>query len=1641
MAIAAILALGHAGPPHPAPADLAEFQPLAPWWQDSPILPAADADHMHRCTANDASGYKNITRVYSTTANGTYGIGSAIDISVEAPLNFYSQSLAILQHSWIDLETGDVDRTAVHQETRDRQFMASYVDYRYTVQEGDFSDGLDWKDDSSLHWGWGNSRLVQDATQAYYNCKLPNPGQPGSLSYQSDIVVDGIRPLLHNVTAGVANGTYGAGSNLNFTASFSKTVFVVQGGEPVLTLDFDGTYRNATYASGNETRSLVFEYTVQPGDDAARLDYNATNALLGSVRDLAKNDVNRAAVAAPGEPGSLGRTSEIATETDDPEVASVSLLGPGRTYKLGETIRINVTFTEPVTVDIAGGRPTLPLNTTGGAAGAAVYHSGSGSASLEFRYTVGTGHESASLDHGSPLSLNGGTIKDVPGNNANLDLSGLTGADRLAASPNLSVDGKIPRVTGVSSPNSTAGAPPHGIDDVVHVRVAFDEDVTVAGAPTLRLETGAADRDASYHSGSGTQTLVFRYTVGQGDESDRLNYTSGTPFALGAGASIRDDAGNDANLDMSGLGSTATLAGSSGVAVDGKRPEVTIVQSPNGTGPHGAGKTLHVRVAFDEDVTVTGMPTLRLETGAADRDASYHSGSGTQTLVFRYTVGQDDESDSLNYTSSTPFALGAGASIRDDAGNDANLDLSGLPSGSTLAGSSGVAVDGKRPAVESVTSPNGTGPHGIDDVVHVRVAFDEDVTVAGAPTIALATGGAGSNASYHSGSGTQTLVFRYQVGQGDLTGSLNYTSGTPFALGAGASIRDDAGNDANLDLSGLPSGSTLAGSSGVAVDGKRPAVESVASPNGTGTYYPNQLVHVHVRFDETVTVTGAPHVRLNSTGAGDDARAVYKSGSGGEELAFVYNVLLGNEAETLGYAGVGALQLGGGSIKDAAGNPAVTSLPASDSPGYRLAAGGIGIDGDVVSALSVSSPDDDGAYGAGARINVTVTFSEAVRVDGTAPRPHIALNAGEGARAEYESGSGSEELAFVYSARPGDAADLLATKGGLVGADSINAVEGGEAARPELPAPGWPGSLDVLSAVSIDTAAPAVERVWSPNATGTYAAGDAILVVVEFSENVTVAARAGAPALLLETGETDRAAAYASGSGTPALAFAYTVAAGDDSGGPLDYAGASALSLNGGAIMDAAGNPANLALPEPGSPGSLSRSSAITLLGLAGPVTASADASFTGPNTVRIEYDRPLGAPADHEGPVYGAITLAGGGGERSPLPGGESGLGTSVHTVRFGGAGVGSGQAGSIALNTDLVFAAGSAQYNFTADSIDIAAGDTARTLSPRGVSPVVAIEPDGFVRAVNATAAGEGARPAVNVTGLATLPDSGGRVAIIASFAEVSFPPGAAVQSVPGGLLVLRVSERAPPAPEAVAAAFGASNASGIAVWRLVVEAGGGENGTRIAFDKPVRILLAGQANGSAFYLEGPRDDPRVVPIVDACAADDADAVHSHYVQLGRTGVCQIDSGPDKVVYAYHLAPFGAARGPGGGPVLADCGISLERPEIKFGEVPAGSQSAARPQAVTNAGSMPLSEVSMSARPWMDAAGSVQVMPAGATSVLPAGGGGEWTPMNGEVDLPLDGGRADLQLRLDVPPGAPPAVGASQIVTYTASCAAAAP
>ena len=211
-------------------------------------------------------------------------------------------------------------------------------------------------------------------------------------------------------------------------------------------------------------------------------------------------------------------------------------------------------------------------------------------------------------------------------------------------------------------------------------------------------------------------------------------------------------------------------------------------------------------------------------------------------------------------------------------------------------------------------------------------------------------------------------------------------------------------------------------------------------------------------------------------------------------------------------------------------------------------------------------------------------------------------------------------------------------------------------------------------------------------------------------------------------------------------------------------------------------------------------------------------------------------------------------------------------------------------------------------------------------------------------------------------------------------------------------------------------------------------------LPFSPPVRILLAGQANGSAFYLAGANGT--VVPIATMCEIDGAASVDDQtgtvHAQLGGAGECEIDSGADKVIYTYHLTPFGTARGPEGGSVMPACGISVKPRVIEFvDELRPGMQSNPVSQTVSGAGSMPLSEVSISADVWRVEGAAATTMPANATSVLPSAGG-EWTPMNGEVGLPLSSaGQADLQFRLAVPLGTAPVAETSQIVTYTASCA----
>ena len=660
--------------------------------------------------------------------------------------------------------------------------------------------------------------------------------------------IDTTSPSIVSIATSPGSGQVGTGSAVSFTVTFSEAV-TVAGGVPTLALN-DGA--SAAYVSGSGSNALVFRYTVAAGQTTPDLALAASNALAlngATIRDGAGNDavlagangfnpsgtlqVNPVALPASvyitpglgsfadaagnvytidsagnamenGQPipngsgtaameyssgtvygqdvatgqwytwnqsfwaGPVAAPPPPATGTPTPPVISAITTSPGSgDLKANSTVTLTVTFNAPVTV--AGGTPTLALND----GGTATYVSGSGSNALVFSYAVVPGQNTAdlSLAASNALALNGATIQDSTGTSA-----ALTGANGYNPSGTLKIDTTAPIVAAITT---LPGSGQVGFGGTVSFTVTFSEAVTVSGGtPSLTLNDGGS---ATYASGSGSNALVFSYTVGAGQNTADLALAASNALALN-GATIRDGAGNDAVLTAAnGYNPAGTLQ------VDGTVPSILGITMTPGSGDLTIGSSVTLTMTFSTPVTVAGgTPTLTLNDGGS---ATYVSGSGSNTLKFTYTVAAGQNTADLALAASNAFALN-GATIQDSAGNNAALAAANgyNPSGT-------LQIDTTAPTVAALAMSPATGQVSTGPTVSIAVTFSETVVVAGGmPSLALNDGG---TATYVSGSGSDTLVFSYTVTSGQSTSDLALAASNAIALN-GATVRDGAGNDAVL---------------------------------------------------------------------------------------------------------------------------------------------------------------------------------------------------------------------------------------------------------------------------------------------------------------------------------------------------------------------------------------------------------------------------------------------------------------------------------------------------------------------------------------------------------------------------------------------------------------------------------------------------------------------------------------------------------------------------------------------------------------------------------------------------------------------------------------------------------------------------
>ena len=688
-----------------------------------------------------------------------------------------------------------------------------------------------------------------------------------------------------------------------------------------ITLNKTGTANGTVSLDGGTTASRTVTISGITGDGTLGITIGA-----GTATDIAGNPA-LASVA----------SATFTVDNTPPVVNDVTSPTADGNYKAAGVINIQVVFDGIVYVT---GTPQLTLET--GAADAVVdYASGSGTNTLVFTYTVTGGHTTSDLDYAGTgaLALNSGFIRDLAGNDATLTLVAPGTAGSLGTNKAIVIDTTPPVVSNVTSPTVDGS---YNATGVINIQVVFDGIVFVTGTPQLTLETGATDAVVNYASGSGTNTLVFTYTVAGGHTSSDLDYAGTGALALNSGF-IRDLAGNDATLTLVAPGTAGSLGTNKAIVIDTTPPVVSNVTSPTVDGSYNATGVINIQVVFDGIVFVTGTPQLTLETGATDAVVNYASGSGTNTLVFTYTVAGGHTSSDLDYAGTGALTLNSGF-IRDLAGNDATLTLVAPGTAGSLGTNKAIVIDTTPPVVSNVTSPTVDGSYNATGVINIQVVFDGIVFVTGTPQLTLETGATDAVVNYASGSGTNTLVFTYTVAGGHTSSDLDYAGTGALTLNSGF-IRDLAGNDATLTLVAPGTAGSLGTNKAIVIDTTHPVVSNVTSPTTDGYYIDTNVITIQVEFSETVNVTGTPQLTLE-TGTTDGV-ATYASGTGTTILTFVYTVVGGVSNHTtsdLDYAGTGALALNGGFIRDTAGNDATLTLVTPGDPGSLSANKAIVID-------------------------------------------------------------------------------------------------------------------------------------------------------------------------------------------------------------------------------------------------------------------------------------------------------------------------------------------------------------------------------------------------------------------------------------------------------------------------------------------------------------------------------------------------------------------------------------------------------------------------------------------------------------------------------------------------------------------------
>ncbi len=262
-------------------------------------------------------------------------------------------------------------------------------------------------------------------------------------------------------------------------------------------------------------------------------------------------------------------------------------------------------------------------------------------------------------------------------------------------------------------------------------------------------------------------------------------------------------------------------------------------------------QTIDIILTHPFEITVTGTPRIPVTLDSGTVYADYVSGSGTNSLTFRFTVtSSDDDTDGISYSSTVDLNGGSLTFDANGVSNDAAVVY-------TTPTTSAVLIDTTNAAVSSVVPIVPVNTFLVGQVIQFLITYDDTVYITGNPQMPFDIGGSTVNATYISGDGSATLIFQYTVTGTDVDAD-GIDLATPLTLNGGT-IKDTSGIAADLvvpaaNVINIPT---------LLVDGDTPYVSSI-TPAANGAYIPGEFVDFTLNFSESVTVAGAtPRVNVD----------------------------------------------------------------------------------------------------------------------------------------------------------------------------------------------------------------------------------------------------------------------------------------------------------------------------------------------------------------------------------------------------------------------------------------------------------------------------------------------------------------------------------------------------------------------------------------------------------------------------------------------------------------------------------------------------------------------------------------------------------------------------------------------------------